>query len=145
VDKVHLDQLKKVVDLNEGSKELSDVEEDVTKIRSLPSSFYNKMAYYKQKYKRKKKFGVPIGYRENWKYVGRWRERKVAPGRWIFRFQASKGRKAKSYGSFGKGTTGSWYIKGIQRIKKTGKGRYQTDLVGTKRSLGFKVKKNYRY
>lgn len=84
--------------------------------------------------------GVPVGYKEAWRYLGRWRERKVAPGKWKFEFRATKRRRARSYGSFGKGTTGKWKINGVQYIKKTGKGKYQTYLVGTKRNLGFKVR-----
>lgn len=84
--------------------------------------------------------GVPAGYRENWKYVGRWSERKVRKGLWKFRFRATKRRKARSYGNFGKGTTGAWKINGIQYIKKTGKGEYQTDFRGTKRPLKFNVR-----
>ena len=93
---------------------------------------------YKKKYR---KSGVPIGYKENWKYVGKWSEKKIAPRTWKFRFQATKGRKSKGYGGFGKGTTGKWYIRGIQSVRKTGKGFYQTDFKGIKKSLGFKVKK----
>jgi hypothetical protein len=88
--------------------------------------------------------GVPIGYPEDWAYHGHWKEKKTGIGKWKFTFKATKTRKAKSYGSFGKGTTGRWQIKGIQYITKTGKGKYQTKLVGTKRSLGFKVKKPKR-
>lgn len=79
-----------------------------------------------------KRKGVPIGYKEFWKYRGRWKEKKVAPRRWKFTFEATKGRKAKSYGGLGKGTTGRWLIKGIQSIKKIGKGKYQTRLTAYK-------------
>ena len=57
--------------------------------------------------KRKSK-GVPPGYREIWGYRGRWDERKIRKGLWKFRFRATKRRKSKSYGSFGKGTKGVW-------------------------------------
>ena len=86
--------------------------------------------------------GVPAGYKENWKYVGKWSETKKRKGLWKFRFQATKRRKAKSYGSFGKGTTGAWKINGIQYIRKTGLGEYQTDFRGWKRPLKFNVKNN---
>ena len=65
--------------------------------------------YKKRKYRRR---GVPVGYNENWKYVGRWSEKKIKPGIWRFRFRATKRRKARGYGSFGKGTTGAWDILG---------------------------------
>lgn len=53
---------------------------------------------------------VKPGYKESWKYVGRWREKKLRKGLWKFRFQATKRRRAKSYGQFGKGTKGAWKI-----------------------------------
>lgn len=83
---------------------------------------------------------VPPGYKENWKYTGKWSEKKVKKGLWKFRFKATKRRRAKSYGNFGKGTKGAWKINGIQYIEKTGKGKYQTDFIGYKRPLKFYVK-----
>lgn len=94
-------------------------------------------------YKRKNK-GVPVGYKENWKYTGRWSERKIHKGLWKFRFRATKRRRSRGYGSFGKGTTGAWKIKGIQYIRKTNRGEYQTDFRGTKRPLWFKVPRRKR-
>lgn len=84
---------------------------------------------------------VPKGYEENWKYTGRWSEKKLKKGLWKFTFTATKRRKAKSYGEFKKGTKGAWAIKGIQYITKTGKGKYQTKFIGTKKPLKFHVKK----
>lgn len=88
--------------------------------------------------------GVPTGYKENWAYHGRWTEKKLRKGLWKFTFRATKRRKAKSYGSFGKGTTGIWAIKGKQYIKKTGKGKYQTKFIGTKKPINFKIRKPYK-
>lgn len=91
--------------------------------------------------------GVPSGYREIWGYRGVWDETKVRKGLWKIRFRATKGRRAVSYGSFGKGTKGVWEIRAKQYIIKTGKGRYQTVLVGWKKPLKFKVrqpKRRYR-
>lgn len=88
--------------------------------------------------------GVPSGYRENWKYVGKWSEKKLKKGLWKFRFRATKRRRAKGYGSFGVGTKGAWKIHGIQYIRKTGKGEYQTDFQGYKKPLYFKVRKPKR-
>lgn len=87
------------------------------------------------------KKGVPKGFKHNWAYRGHWAEKKIRPGKWKFIFKATKNRKAKGTGSFGIGTTGAWKIQGIQYIKKTGKGTYQTKLVGTKIPLKFNVKK----
>lgn len=89
--------------------------------------------------------GVPKGFRHNWGYHGHWDERKIKKGLWKFKFRATKSRKtAKSMGSFGIGTTGAWDIKARQYIKKTGLGKYQTTMIGTKRPLKFKVRKPYR-
>lgn len=84
---------------------------------------------------------VPKGYRHIWKYKGRWDEKKIRKGLWKIDFKATKGHKGKkSYGSFGKGTKGAWLIRGIQYITKTGKGTYQTRLIGTKKPLKFNIK-----
>lgn len=88
-------------------------------------------------YRRK---GVPSRFRHIWGYHGIWDERKLKRGLWKFRFRATKNKKSRSYGSFGKGTTGAWKINGIQRIRKTGKGKYQTDFKGYKKPLYFNVK-----
>lgn len=85
--------------------------------------------------------GVPKGFRHIWGYHGKWDEKKIRPGKWKFKFTATKGKRSKSYGSFGKGTTGAWDIEGKQYIKKVGKGKYQTILYGTKKPLKFHVKK----
>ena len=85
--------------------------------------------------------GVPKGYKHNWKYTGRWKEKKVKKGLWKIDFKATKSRKtAKSMGSFGIGTKGAWKIKGIQYIRKTGKGKYQTRLIGVKKPMRFYLK-----
>jgi len=91
-------------------------------------------------YKRKGR-GVPPGYKENWNYKGRWSEKKLRKGLWKFRFRATKRRKARNFGNFGVGTTGAWKINGVQYIRKTGLGEYQTDFRGYKRPLRFNVKK----
>lgn len=88
--------------------------------------------------------GVPPGYTENWAYHGRWSEKKIKKGLWKFRFRATKRRRATTFGSFGVGTTGAWSIKGIQYIKKTNKGEYQTDFRGTKVPIRFNVKRPRR-
>lgn len=83
---------------------------------------------------------VPPGYKENWTYRGRWSEKKLRKGLWKFTFTATKNRKAKTYGNFGKGTKGAWKINATQYITKTGKGRYQTKMIGTKKPLKFHLK-----
>lgn len=105
------------------------------------------MAYrkkLKRYFKGKKVSGVPLNYPEDWAYRGHWKEKKIKPGIWKIDFRATKRRKARGYGGFGKGTKGRWKINAIQYITKTGKGKYQTRMKGTKKSLGFKVKKPKR-
>lgn len=89
--------------------------------------------------------GVSKGFRHIWDYDGKWDETKKRPGLWKFNFKATKKKKSNSMGNFGVGTKGAWKINGIQYIKKTGKGRYKTNLVGEKRPLKFYVKKPKRY
>ena len=89
--------------------------------------------------------GVPVGYKiPGWKYVGRWREKKVKPGKWIFDFKATKNRKAKGYGGHPRGRTIKWKINAIQTVIKTNKGQYQTRMKGKKYLLksGYKRLKN---
>ena len=77
--------------------------------------------------------GVRVGYRiPGWTYRGRWAERKVGPGRWRISFRATKNRKARGYGSHPRGRRIRWRIVGYQDVIKTGPGRYQTHLYGTK-------------
>lgn len=88
--------------------------------------------------------GVPKGFVHDWTYRGHWHEKKIRPGLWRFRFRATKNRKADRMGSFGIGTKGAWKIKGTQYIRKTGRGKYQTDFIGTKRPLKFYIKSKKR-
>lgn len=85
--------------------------------------------------------GVPKGYKEFWKYRGRWKERKLGKGFWGFTFKATKGRNSRSYGNYPRGSRFGWYIKARQYVIKTGKGRYQTIMKGTKRLIHSKVKR----
>ena len=120
----------------------------------MPKVYYKgklyKFPYTRQGYRQaktlkgrlgKKRTGVPKGFRHVWKYVGRWNEKKLKKGLWKFSFRATKGKRSKSYGSFGKGTTGAWKIHGTQYIRKTGKGTYQTNLIGYKKPLRFNIRR----
>ena len=89
--------------------------------------------------------GVPKGFKHNWKYKGHWKEVKTRPGKWKIDFRATKSRRsARGMGSFGIGTKGAWRVKGVQYITKTGKGKYQTRLIGTKSPMKFYVRKPRR-
>lgn len=93
----------------------------------------------KMRYKR----ATPKGYRHIWRYHGRWDETKLTPRKWRFRFRATKGKKSKGYGGFGKGFWVKWKIDGIQTAYKTNKGTYQTDLRGTKTLIKSGNKRRY--
>jgi len=82
-----------------------------------------------------KKKSTPRGFRHIWGYRGVWNEQKIAPRTWKFRFVASKGKKSSTYGSFRKGFNVTWKINAIQKATKTGKGKYQTIMTGTKKQL----------
>lgn len=91
---------------------------------------------------------VKRGYRHKWKYVGRWEERKIGRGKWAFRFIATKNKKARGYGGFGRNSRFSWIFKGVtQRARKVGRGRYQTVMTGYKylKPGGAKVYKRKNY
>lgn len=100
--------------------------------------------YRKKKWNRRYRKGVPKNFKHIWGYHGRWSERKVRPSLWRFKFVATKNKRARSMGNFGKGTKGAWNIKARQYITKTGLGRYQTTMVGTKRPIKFFVKRPRR-
>ena len=89
------------------------------------------MVHYKMR--RKSRRGTPIGYQHNWKYQGRWTEKKVKPGTWKISFKATKGKRARSLGAFKPGFKIHWKINADQYAIKTKKGMYQTHLVGTKK------------
>ena len=76
---------------------------------------------------------VWTGYRSKWVYRGVWTEKKIRPGLWKFKFVATKSRQAKGYGSITRGDEIDWGFRGVnQRVRKIGKGRYQTVMEGLK-------------
>lgn len=95
----------------------------------------------------KQKRATPAGFHHDWTYKGRWNETKIRTGLWKFKFRATKSHKGKrTYGQFGKGTTGTWRINAIQRITKISPNAYQTTMYGTKKPIRFNVKQpNKRY
>lgn len=82
------------------------------------------------------------GGKHNWSYKGHWFERKVAPGKWVIKFTATKGQKPR-YG-VSPGSRFKWRINATQRAVKTGAGRYQTVMTGVKRLSRASVKKRRR-
>lgn len=87
----------------------------------------------------KMKKGVPKGYKEHWKYSGRWDEVKTGPKTWKVNFAATKRRRAKM-GQLKPGTKIIWLIHGKQYAIKTNAGEYQTRLIAKKKLLKIKAK-----
>lgn len=76
---------------------------------------------------------VKSGYRHIWGYKGVWREYKIRPGVWRFVFKATKRKRSKNYGSFGRGSKVEWRFGRVkQRAQKTKRGTYETVLTGYK-------------
>lgn len=78
--------------------------------------------------------GVPVKYTHNWSYRGHWRETKISPRDWNVDFRATKRTKAGGAGP-PPGFRVKWKIDAVQYARKTGKGTYETRLVGRKRLL----------
>lgn len=88
--------------------------------------------------------GVPKGYRHNWTYRGRWKERKLRPGLWKIDFRATK-RTRSGRGGPRRGSKIVWGIRAKQYAVKTGRGTYQTRLIGTKRVIRHRMKHGRRH
>lgn len=98
----------------------------------------------KMKYKR----GVPKGYKHKWKYsTGPWNERKVGPGKWVFSWTATKGRRVRAKyhpGAPPRGSKVTWRINAIQTAYKTDANHYITRMKGTKRLVKmYRPRKKY--
>ena len=76
--------------------------------------------------------GVKPGYKHRWKYKGHWKETKIAPGLWKFRFDALKHRKGSPKGGLRPGQSISWNIKGTQTAIKVSGRTYKTTFTGSK-------------
>ena len=100
--------------------------------------------------KRMFKEGVRTGYVHEWDYPnGKWIEQKVSSKDWAFRFSSSK-KKTNSRKKSGAimppvGYKVIWRIEAIQRAVKTGRGEYQTQMVGKKSILAFFDPKKNRW
>lgn len=78
---------------------------------------------------------VPTGYKHHWTYRGRWNEKKIKPKLWKIDFIATKRTHARGYGNFKPNFRIKWKINAVQYAVKTGKGTYQTRMIGYKRPL----------
>lgn len=82
------------------------------------------------------KTGVPRGYSHDWHYDGRWKEKKLSPGKWKGSFKAIKTRKSPAKyhkNAPGKGSVVKWEIHGTQTATKLNKNKYATDFKFTKK------------
>lgn len=85
--------------------------------------------------------GSPVGLEHSWLYKdGRWKETKISPDEWQFRFSCSKDRKIPApIGSGAKlGTQYHWFILADQRVTKTSANTYETLMEGAKFKMGHK-------
>jgi hypothetical protein len=94
--------------------------------------------------------GMPVGLSHHWNYPnGEWDETKVAPDLWKIRFTSLKSRKTPAPEGSGVPlkTSYHWYIMADQRVVKTTKDDYQTEMQGLKFKIGHKRPywKNWSY
>lgn len=86
--------------------------------------------------------GVKQGYVHEWDYPnGRWIEKKISKRDWVFKFASAKHKtnQRKTRGKIQPPINFRilWKIDALQTAIKTGRGEYQTQMVGKKTILGF--------
>jgi hypothetical protein len=85
--------------------------------------------------------GMAIGGEHTWVYPeGLWRERKLAPDRWIFTFTSLKRRSRSAPEGSGApvGTGYHWFILAHQKVRKKDKDHYETFMEGIKYKVAHK-------
>jgi hypothetical protein len=83
--------------------------------------------------------GMQVGRSHKWRYdAGEWKERKVTPDRWEFRYAVVKRRAGRAPEGSGApvGTAYHWYIVADQVVTKLDANSYMTEMVGHKLKLG---------
>lgn len=83
--------------------------------------------------------GMQVGRGHTWRYdAGEWKERKVTPDRWTFRYAVAKRRAGRAPEGSGApvGTAYHWYIVADQIVTKLDANSYMTEMVGYKLKLG---------
>jgi hypothetical protein len=83
--------------------------------------------------------GMRVGRGHTWRYdAGEWKERKVTPDRWEFRYAVPKRRAGRAPEGSGApvGTAYHWYIVADQVVTKLDANSYMTEMVGYKLKLG---------
>jgi hypothetical protein len=104
--------------------------------RSLDAS-YN--AY--KMFEGKQYTGMKIGRGHKWYYdKGEWKEKKVTPDKWEFKFEVTKRRAGKAPEGSGVpvGTEYHWYILAHQHVKKLNANDYSTSMSGLKYKIAHK-------
>lgn len=94
-----------------------------------------------KEYNGRKYMGMPVGRRHEWNYPnGIWKERKLAPDRWIFSFQSMKTRVKGAPVNSGApiNTQYHWCILADQRVRKVDKDAYETFMEGLKFKVSHK-------
>ena len=79
--------------------------------------------------------GMRVGRSHTWRYdPGEWKERKVTPDRWEFRYAVVKRRAGRAPEGSGAplGTSHHWYIVADQVVTKLDANSYMTEMVGHK-------------
>lgn len=79
--------------------------------------------------------GMAVGRSHTWRYdPGQWKERKVTPDRWEFRYAVVKRRAGRAPEGSGApvGTSHHWYIVADQVVTKLDANSYSTEMVGHK-------------
>jgi hypothetical protein len=95
------------------------------------------MASYDQfkEFRGKRYTGMAVGRSHTWKYdAGSWKERKVTPDRWEFKYSVVKRRAGRAPEGSGApvGTAYHWYIVADQTVTKLDANSYMTEMVGHK-------------
>ena len=101
------------------------------------------MDYYEQpkQFNGKTYIGMKVGNVHNWDYQdATWRERKVSPEQWTFKYNAIKKRKvdAPEHSGAPVNTQYHWLIIAEQKVNKLNANQYNTNMQGIKLKLGHK-------
>jgi len=92
---------------------------------------YNKV----KEFRGKRYTGMAVGRSHTWRYEpGEWKERKVTPDRWEFRFAVVKRRAGRAPEGSGApvGTSHHWFIVADQVVTKLDANSYSTEMTGHK-------------
>ena len=85
--------------------------------------------------------GMKVGRSHKWRYdPGEWKETKVTPDRWEFKYAVTKRRAGKAPEGSGApiGTAYRWYILADQTVTKLDANSYSTEMIGVKHKLAHK-------